>query len=78
MIHALFSAGGVDGRNESGHDDLRSLPDQPVTTERMSMSELHRFLDEARELLPAAVTLRRRIHKEPELGLGAREPAAAK
>src|SRR5215831_12549489 len=37
--------------------------------ERRPMSELHRFLDEARELLPAAVTLRRRIHEEPELGL---------
>src|SRR5215470_125371 len=35
----------------------------------MSMSELHRFLDEARALLPAAVALRRRIHKKPELGL---------
>src|SRR5229473_2178743 len=34
-----------------------------------SMSELHRFLDEARALLPAAVTLRRRIHAKPELGL---------
>ena len=33
------------------------------------MSELHRFLDEARGLLPAAVALRRRIHKKPELGL---------
>jgi amidohydrolase len=33
------------------------------------MSELHRFLDEARELLPAAVALRRRIHAKPELGL---------
>ena len=33
------------------------------------MSELHRFLDEARALLPAAVALRRRIHKKPELGL---------
>jgi hippurate hydrolase len=33
------------------------------------MSELHRFLDGARELLPAAVALRRRIHAEPELGL---------
>src|SRR5262252_58044 len=33
------------------------------------MSELHRFLDEARVLLPAAVALRRRIHKKPELGL---------
>jgi metal-dependent amidase/aminoacylase/carboxypeptidase family protein len=33
------------------------------------MSELHRFLDEARTLLPAAVALRRRIHKKPELGL---------
>ena len=33
------------------------------------MSELHRFLEEARELLPAAVALRRRIHAEPELGL---------
>ena len=33
------------------------------------MSDLHRFLDEARELLPAAVALRRRIHAKPELGL---------
>jgi len=33
------------------------------------MSELHGFLDEARALLPAAVALRRRIHKKPELGL---------
>jgi amidohydrolase len=34
-----------------------------------SVSELHRFLDEARTLLPAAVALRRRIHGKPELGL---------
>src|SRR5216684_1139986 len=33
------------------------------------MSELHRFLHEARELVPAAVALRRRIHAKPELGL---------
>jgi hippurate hydrolase len=33
------------------------------------MSDLHRFLDEARELLPQAVKLRRRIHAKPELGL---------
>ena len=33
------------------------------------MSDLHRFLDEARGLLPAAVALRRRIHQKPELGL---------
>src|SRR6516165_8561095 len=33
------------------------------------MSGLHRFLDEARALLPAAVALRRRIHRKPELGL---------
>jgi len=33
------------------------------------MSELHRFLDEAQALLPAAVALRRRIHQKPELGL---------
>ena len=33
------------------------------------MSELNRFLEEARGLLPAAVTLRRRIHQKPELGL---------
>ena len=33
------------------------------------MSDLHRFLDEARQLLPAAVALRRRIHQKPELGL---------
>lgn len=30
---------------------------------------LTRFLDEAKELLPAAVALRRRIHAHPELGL---------
>jgi amidohydrolase len=33
------------------------------------MSELNRLLDEARGLLPAAVALRRRIHRQPELGL---------
>jgi amidohydrolase len=33
------------------------------------MSDLHRFLDEARGLLPDAVALRRRIHAKPELGL---------
>jgi amidohydrolase len=33
------------------------------------MSDLNRFLDEAKELLPAAVALRRRIHAHPELGL---------
>jgi hippurate hydrolase len=33
------------------------------------MSGLNRFLDEAKELLPAAITLRRRIHAKPELGL---------
>src|SRR3977135_1187158 len=31
--------------------------------------EPKRFLDEAQELLPAAVALRRRIHAKPELGL---------
>jgi amidohydrolase len=33
------------------------------------MSELNRFFDEARALLPAAIALRRRIHQKPELGL---------
>ena len=33
------------------------------------MSDLGHFLDEAKELLPAAVALRRRIHAHPELGL---------
>jgi len=33
------------------------------------MADLNRFLDEAKELLPAAVAIRRRIHKKPELGL---------
>lgn len=33
------------------------------------MSDLTRFLDEAQELLPGAITIRRRIHKRPELGL---------
>jgi amidohydrolase len=33
------------------------------------MSELNRFLEEARGLLPAAIALRRRIHQKPELGL---------
>jgi amidohydrolase len=31
--------------------------------------QLSRFLDEAKDLLPAAVALRRRIHSKPELGL---------
>src|SRR5258708_35442125 len=30
---------------------------------------LNHFLDEAQELLPAAIALRRRIHAKPELGL---------
>jgi len=33
------------------------------------MTELKQFLDEAQELLPAAVAMRRRIHRQPELGL---------
>ena len=33
------------------------------------MTDQPNFLDEAKELLPAAVTLRRRIHAQPELGL---------
>ena len=33
------------------------------------MADLSNFLDEAKELLPAAVALRRRIHAHPELGL---------
>ena len=33
------------------------------------MSDLHRFFEEARGLLPTAVALRRRIHAKPELGL---------
>jgi amidohydrolase len=33
------------------------------------MSELNRFFEEARGLLPAAIALRRRIHQKPELGL---------
>src|SRR5260370_15473772 len=41
------------------------------------MSELHRFLDEARGLVPAAVALLRRIHAEPELGLDLRLTPAA-
>src|SRR5690348_10363943 len=41
------------------------------------MSELSRFLDEAKELLPAAVALRRRIHKRPELGLDLPETTQA-
>src|SRR5580658_10451867 len=35
----------------------------------MTMTDLTRFLDEAKQLLPAAVALRRRIHTKPELGL---------
>ena len=31
--------------------------------------QLSRFLDEAKDLLSAAVALRRRIHSKPELGL---------
>jgi len=30
---------------------------------------LNHFLDEAQELFPAAIALRRRIHAKPELGL---------
>src|SRR5882724_3581002 len=41
----------------------------PTTGGMSSMTELHGFLHEARALLPAAVTLRRRIHAKPELGL---------
>ncbi|HTW54727.1 MAG TPA: M20 family metallopeptidase [Stellaceae bacterium] len=33
------------------------------------MTDLPNFLDEAKELLPAGVALRRRIHAQPELGL---------
>jgi amidohydrolase len=33
------------------------------------LPKLNHFLDEAKELLPAAVALRRRIHAHPELGL---------
>src|SRR5579862_8100602 len=33
------------------------------------MDDVRRFAEEARELLPAAVALRRRIHAKPELGL---------
>jgi hippurate hydrolase len=33
------------------------------------MADLSKFLDEAKELLPEAVRLRRRIHAKPELGL---------
>src|SRR6185437_2248683 len=33
------------------------------------MAGLKKFLDEAKELLPAAVAVRRRIHAQPELGL---------
>jgi amidohydrolase len=33
------------------------------------LPELRRFLDEAQEMLPDAITLRRRIHQQPELGL---------
>jgi amidohydrolase len=36
---------------------------------KMTDLPLSRFLDGAKELLPAAVTLRRRIHSHPELGL---------
>src|SRR5215470_15588755 len=33
------------------------------------MADLSMFVDEAQQLLPAAIGLRRRIHKQPELGL---------
>jgi metal-dependent amidase/aminoacylase/carboxypeptidase family protein len=41
------------------------------------MSEPSHFLNEAKELLPAAVTLRRRIHRKPELGLDLPETTQA-
>src|SRR6266480_4712644 len=39
--------------------------------ERIPMPDqvLNRFIDEAKDLLPSAVLLRRRIHENPELGL---------
>src|SRR6516164_6787115 len=41
------------------------------------MSDLSRFLDEAKELLPDAIRIRRRIHKRPELGLDLPETTQA-
>ncbi|HEX6440551.1 MAG TPA: hypothetical protein VF007_00085, partial [Stellaceae bacterium] len=41
------------------------------------MSDLTHFLDEAKELLPAAVAVRRRIHQKPELGLDLPETTQA-
>ena len=41
------------------------------------MSDLRHFLDQAKELLPGAVALRRRIHKRPELGLDLPETTQA-
>jgi len=41
------------------------------------MSDLTHFLGEAKELLPVAVSLRRRIHKRPELGLDLPETTQA-
>jgi hippurate hydrolase len=41
------------------------------------MTDPTRFFDEAKELLPDAVTLRRRIHKRPELGLDLPETTQA-
>src|SRR6516164_8729886 len=61
-------AGGWSGRCRQGRQQTGTY--LPATAGRIvSMSELHRFLDEARALLPAAVALRRRIHQKPELGL---------
>ena len=45
------------------------VPNRIPTRKTASMSELHRFLDEAHGLLPDAVALRNRIHAKPELGL---------
>src|SRR4051812_14325434 len=41
------------------------------------MSDMNRFLNEAKELLPAAVAIRRRIHRKPELGLNLPETTQA-
>ena len=41
------------------------------------MSDLTHFLDQAKELLPAAIALRRRIHRKPELGLDLPETTQA-
>src|SRR6185437_16237199 len=54
--------------NSEGRESTTVTPS--IRADRMAdLTKLNRFLREAKELLPDAVVLRRRIHAKPELGL---------